>query len=147
MKTAKRFALALALGLALTSVSSFAQTVSTTNKSPAATPPIVVGGKNSVPSSLQALVKKFETERGAYLTQEAALLAKLKNATTPAERAAIRKALQENREDFIAQQKQIREDVRQEITELKDKLNNVELDRLIQQVRQIESSHHHHGKT
>jgi hypothetical protein len=55
--------------------------------------------------------------------------------------------LQENRDEFIAEQKEFRQDLKQEITELKDKLNNAELDRLIEQVKAEAAGHNHHGKT
>jgi hypothetical protein len=149
MRTVKTLALAGLLAAVMAGTSAMAQTTAATNANGAATPPVVVEkGKVPIPADLQALVKKFEAERGVYLTQQKELLARLKNAATPEQRAAIRAALQDNREDFLADLKDFRQDLKTEITELKDKLNNAELDRLIEEVKQgTTATHHHHGKT
>ena len=143
MRAARKLGLAALLVVALVADAAVAQTT-TTNSGSSTLPP---AGKVPIPTDLQGLVKKFEKERSAYLAQQNILLARLKNATTPAQRAAIRAELQQNREEFIADLKEFRQDLKQEITELKDKLNNTELDRLIQEVQHEVDTHNHHGKT
>jgi hypothetical protein len=148
MRTAKTLVFAGLVALALVSHPASAQPTTAAGTNSPSAPEIVNKGKVPIPSDLQSLVKKFEAERGAYLTQQKELLAKLQKATTPAERAAIRASLQENRDDFLADIKEFRQDLKQQITELKDKLNNAELDRLIEEVkREVAANHNHHGKT
>src|SRR5208282_5352211 len=103
--------------------------------------------KVTIPKDLQGLVKKFEAERAAFLGQQRDLFAKLKNATTPEQRAAIRASLQQNRDDFLTVQKEFRQDLKLEITQLKDTLNNTQIDRLLEEIQAAINAHHHHGKT
>jgi uncharacterized membrane protein len=147
MRTAKTVVAGVFLGVALMGGNAMGQTTTTNSAGSTSTSPVTTAkGKVPIPSDLQGLVKKFETERNAYLAQQKALEAKLQDATTPAERMAIRALLQENRDQFIADLKEYRQDLKQEITELKDKLNNAELNRLIEEVRQAAGNNGHHGK-
>src|SRR5271155_2678522 len=83
------------------------------------TPPVIVEtGKVPIPPDIKALIAKFEADRSAFLTEQKALWAKLKNATTEAERQAIRQDLQDNRADFLAQQAQVRQELKHELEEL-----------------------------
>jgi len=110
-------------------------------------PPVIVEkGKVPIPADIQALVKSFELERTAYLDKQVSLLAALKNATTEEQREAIRAQLQKDRTQFLADLKQFRQDLKLEISELKGKLNNAELLRLIAEVKHEIEEHNHHGK-
>jgi len=146
MSATKKVAAIFLLTFAMIGSAAMAQTNTATP--PGTTPPVTSAtGKTAVPADLQALVKKFEKERKAYLAKQKQLEAALQNATTPEERDAIRAALQTDRDDFLADLKDIRQDLKQEITELKDKLNNAELIRAIQATEESIAPHHHHGKT
>jgi hypothetical protein len=142
MKFFKTLAVIGSLGYAIMGHSLLAQT---TAASTAVTPPVVVEPNKDpdrIPDDIKALIKKFEAQRDAYLDEQRILLAKLKNATTAAQREAIRDQLQENRTDFLAELRDFREDLRQEIRELKGKLNNQELRRLIDAVKDTVDGHH-----
>jgi Skp family chaperone for outer membrane proteins len=141
MKIVKTLVLIGSFGFSLLGTPMLAQS---TNSAP---PVIVEKGKVPIPADIKALIAKFEAERGAYLTEQAALVAKLKLATTEAERQAIRQDLQDNRQDFLADLKEFRQDLKQDIQELKGQLNNPELLRLIEEVKKIVENHNHHGKT
>jgi hypothetical protein len=134
-------ALAVWLGFSIFCTSALAQS---TNPAP---PVVVEPGKVVIPPDIKALIAKFEADRSAFLTEQKALWAKLKGATTEAERQAIRQDLQDNREDFLAEQKQIRQELKHELEALEGKLNNAELARLINEIKQILQNHNHHGKT
>ena len=136
MNAANKVALVILLAAGLTAKSALAQATSATgggtNSSATASSSgssigtIVVVGKGNVPipTDLKGLINKFNAERSAYLTQQKELLAKLEKATTPEERAAIRARLQQNRDEFLADLKDFRQDLKQQITQLKDTLNN-----------------------
>ena len=98
-------------------------------------PPVVVVEQGKDPGkilgNLKGLVQKFQSERDAYLAQQNQLQAKLNNATTPGQREAIRNQLQKNRDEFLADLKSYREDLKEMVSQLKGKLNNAELKRLI----------------
>lgn len=114
---------------------------------PPATLPAVVGDKNSnnnqLPAEVTTLLKAFESKRDAYQATQKDLLAKLKNATTPSQREAIRAQLQDNRQAFLAEVRDFREELRQEIRDLKAKINNDELRRLIDQGAGSGDGRHH----
>lgn len=133
-------ALAVWLGFSALGTSVLAQS---TNPTP---PVIVEPGKVPIPADIKVLIAKFEADRSAFLTEQKALWAKLKDATTEAERAAIRQDLQDNRAEFLAEQKQIRQELKHELEELKGKLNNAELARLVNEIKTIVEEHNHHGK-
>ena len=140
MKTLKAFAIIGALGVALAGSKVAAQTSSNQ-------PPVVVSPTSpKIPSDIKALVRTFEMERDAYFAEQKALLEKLKNATTPQQREAIRDMLQDNRDGFLAELREFREELRQEIKELKGKINNQELQELIDKIKdKVQDSHH--GRT
>ena len=137
----KLIALAVSLGFTAFGTSALAQTNNPT-------PPVVVEpGKVPIPADIKALIAKFEADRSAFFTEQKALWDKLKSATTETERVAIREDLQDNRADFLAEQKQVRQEIKHELEELKGKLNNAELARLINEIKAIIDSHNHHGKS
>src|SRR5579871_5868986 len=96
MKTLKTLMAAAALGVFLLGNAAMAQTNTTTP------PTVVPPNADKILDELKGLVKKFEAERDAYLVEQKALLAALKNATTEQQRIAIRQDLEENRDDFLA---------------------------------------------
>ncbi len=155
MNAALKSALMALLAAGLAANSALAQTTSaagngTNAPTTTSTTPVVVGKSNvPIPTDLKGLINKFNKERGAYLLQQKDLLAELEKATTPQERAAIRAQLQQNRDEFLADLKQYRQDLKQQIAQLKDTLNNAEINRLIEEVKQAESDKpgKHHGKT
>ncbi len=140
MKILRNLTLAGALGLALVAGSVRADTNST--------PPVVVDkDKDGVPAELKeikTLVKSFEAKRDAYVEAQKDLLAKLKNATTEEQREAIREQLQDNRQAFLAELRDFRQDLRHELTEIRQIIHNHELERLLEQVKDIEQSIHKH---
>jgi Skp family chaperone for outer membrane proteins len=133
-------AVVTSIGFSLLGTQVLAQTNSTS-------PVIVEKGKIPIPGDIKSLIAKFEAERSAFLTEQEALWDKLKNARTDAERDAIRKDLQDNRQDFLAELKQFRQELKQEIQELKGKLNNKELERLIDEIKKAIADRNHHGKS
>lgn len=107
---------------------------------PTTTPPVVVvpQGDSSqyqdlkgIPPAVQALLVSFDVTRDKYLVQQAVLLAKLKNATTDAEREAIRVQLQANRDAFLASVQAFREELKDELTALKGKISHEEFLRIV----------------
>jgi len=109
--------------------------------------PSVVGDKNpnQLPAEVKTLLAAFEIKRDAYQTTQKDLLAQLKNAPTPEQRAAIRAQLQDNRLAFLAEVRDFREQIREEIRIIKGKINNEELRRPIDSGTGG-SDGHHHGK-
>lgn len=107
--------------------------------------PAVVGDRNpnQLPAEIKALLAAFETKRDAYQAAQKDFLAQLKNATTPEQREAIRAKLQGNRQAFLAEVRDFREELRQEIGDLKHKINNEELNRLIGSGAGSRDGHHH----
>src|SRR5580698_4811680 len=118
MKALKTLMAAGALGMMLMGNAAMAQSTNTP-------PPVVVPpNPGKILDELKALVKKFEAERDAYLTEQKALLAELKNATTEAQRIAIRQDLEDNRDDFLEDLRKFRMELREIISQLKGKINN-----------------------
>lgn len=140
MKIIKSLAIIGALGI---SFAGNRLTAQTSNNPP---PVVVTPTSPKIPGDIKALVRTFEMERDAYLAEQKALLEKLKNATTAQQRDAIRDMLQDNRDGFLAELREFREELRQEIKELKGKINNQELQELIDKIKdKIQDSHH--GRT
>ncbi|HXC98094.1 MAG TPA: hypothetical protein VN048_02050 [Verrucomicrobiae bacterium] len=136
MKALKTLMAAGALGMMLMGNAAMAQSTNTP-------PPVVVPpNPGKILDELKALVKKFEAERDAYLTEQKALLAELKNATTEAQRIAIRQDLEDNRDDFLQDLRKFRMELREIISQLKGKINNAELDRIIEAAKAAADGHH-----
>jgi hypothetical protein len=98
------------------------------------TPPVTTApptGTAGLPAEIVTLITSFDTTRDAYLAQQAALLGQLKNATTAAEREAIRDALQANRTAFLAELKTFRTQLVDDIKALKLKISHAEFLRLL----------------
>jgi hypothetical protein len=106
---------------------------------PPTTPPVVVPHDDKdlyrdlrgAPQDVKDLIIGFDQTRDGYLAQQAVLLAKLKNATTPQEREAIRDLLQDNRQAFLASLKDFRGQLKDELTALKGKISHEEFERII----------------
>lgn len=110
------------------------------------TPPVVVGS-SGVPADLKEikeLVAAFEVKRDAYVEAQKDLLAQLKNATTEQQREIIRAQLQQNRQVFLDELHDLRVDIRHELEEIRHTIHNQELQRLLDQLKQLEQSVHQH---
>jgi hypothetical protein len=101
-----------------------------------ATPPVVVAPHDGVlpgaPVGIKSLILDFAAVRDIYLAKQAVLLAKLNNPnTTPAEAAAIREQLQDNRQAFLDLLKTFRSKLEDDLTALKGKISHEEFLRII----------------
>ncbi len=99
------------------------------------TAPTVVpqdGNLSGVPADIKTLIKDFAATRDIYLAKQDLLLAKLKTATTAAQREAIREQLQDNRQAFLAELKTFRTDLKDDLVALKGKINQAEKLRIIE---------------
>ena len=105
-----------------------------------ATPPVVVVPHDDIdlyrdlrgaPKDIQILIIGFDKTRDKYLAEQALLLIKLKNATTPEEREKIREQLQDNRQAFLAALKDFRSQLKDDLMALKGKISHEEFLRII----------------
>jgi hypothetical protein len=85
----------------------------------------------AVPKEIQSLIFTFNQTRDQYLSQQAVLMAQLKNATTGAEREQIRLQVQANRQSFLDALKAFREQLKEELAALKGKISHEEFLRII----------------
>jgi hypothetical protein len=142
---------ALALAILGVSVSLQAQTTATpgTPTTPATVLPDDKDGVlKGLPAPVVTLLVSFDQTRDKYLAQQRLLLIHLKNATTPEERNAVRLLLESNRDAYLAQLKDFRNDLRDELSDLKGKISSEEKDRIIAAAREISTEgglHHHRG--
>jgi hypothetical protein len=88
-------------------------------------------GPTAVPKEIQSLIETFNQARDQYLAQQAALLAQLKNATTPSDREQIRQQVQANRQSFLDALRSFREQLKDELAALKGKISHEEFLRII----------------
>jgi hypothetical protein len=102
------------------------------------TPPVTAApsGDNDndlkgLPPAVKALLVNFDLTRDQFLVKQDLLLAKLKDATTDAERAAIRLKLEANRDAFLASIQAFREALKDELAALKGKISHKEFLRII----------------
>jgi hypothetical protein len=119
------------------------------------TPPVVVPKDRDdrdllkdlqgAPPEVRDLILNFDKTADAYLLRQRMLLLKLKNATTPEERAAIREQLQDNRQAFLAELKAFREQLKDDLVALKGKITTAELRRILDAARDAtgRSDHRH----
>ena len=100
------------------------------------------------PDNVKTLIVNFDQVADKYLEHQRMLLLKLKNATTDAERAALREQLQDNRQAFLTQLKSFREELRTDLVALKGTLNHAELRRILDAARDAteHTSPRHKGK-
>ncbi len=98
-----------------------------------------------VPDSVKTLILKFDQTRDKYLKQQRDLLAELRNATTAEMRQQIRDQLQANRQDFLAELKSFREELKADLAALKDKISHAEFNRIIDAAHDAGTGHHRRG--
>lgn len=79
---------------------------------------------------IKVLAASFEAKRDAYLAQQKTLLAQLKSATAD-QRTAIRDQLQANRAAFLTELKTFRQEIQDEVREIKAIVHNKEITRLL----------------
>ena len=123
----------------------------------AATPPTTVVPNNDtdlnrdltgVPASIKDLIIGFDKTRDKFLAQQAVLLAKLKNATTDAERDRIRAELQDNRAAFLDALRDYRGQLKTELAALKSKISHAEFLRIVDAAHDAATeggAYHHKG--
>lgn len=142
----------VALLILVLSVALQAQTT-TSATTPATTPATVLpddkdGVLKGLPAPVVTLLVSFDQTRDKYLAQQRLLLVKLKDASTPEEREAIRQKIETNRDSYLAELKDFRSDLRTELTDLSGKISSEERDRIIAAAREISTEgglHHHKG--
>jgi hypothetical protein len=101
---------------------------------PTTTTPTVVphdGDLAGVPADIKTLIVDFAATRDVYLAKQDLLLAKLKLATTDAERDAIREQLQDNRQAFLEALADFRTQLKDDLLALKGKISHAEFLRII----------------
>lgn len=94
------------------------------------TPPDV-SSLNGVPSDIKALLRDFNRTRNQFLAGQDLLRIELNHATTPSERQRIREELQANRLAFLAAQKSLRQQLKDELAALKGKISHEEFLRIL----------------
>jgi hypothetical protein len=106
--------------------------------SPTPTPAVTVAPNGDsgqdlkgLPPAVQALLVNFDLTRDQFLVKQDLLLIKLKDATTDAEREAIRVKLQANRDAFLLSIQAFREALKDELAALKGKISHKEFLRII----------------
>jgi hypothetical protein len=122
------------------------------------TPPVVVPHDKDdldlirdlkgVPDNIKTLILNFDKVRDKYLMEQRLLLVKLRHATTPEEREALREQLQDNRQQFLTELKAFREQLRDDLKAIKNEITAPEFRRIIDAARDAGtdgSLHHHRG--
>jgi ribosomal protein L16 Arg81 hydroxylase len=99
--------------------------------SPGAATPVSASGITDVPLGIQSLILTFDRTRNQFLAQQDRLRIQLNHATTPSERQTIREELQANRQAFLAIQRTIRDQLKQELAALKEKISHEEFLRIL----------------
>ena len=87
------------------------------------------------PANIKTLILSFDQVADKYLQQQRVLLLKLKNATTAAERVAIRAQLQANRQAFLDELKTFRQELRADLQTLKGEITHTEVLRILEAAR------------
>jgi hypothetical protein len=129
MKTIRYLVMA---GISIASVCAPRAVLAQTTPTP---PPVVVVPHDGIlpgaPAGVKTLILDFAAVRDIYLAKQDVLLAKLANATTTAERDAIREQLQDNRQAFLDLLKSFRTKLEDDLTALKGKISHEEFLRII----------------
>jgi len=76
-----------------------------------------------LPADIAKLMREFETDREAFLAKQREIIKTLQGATEE-QRASIRETLRQNREEWLKANTELREQIRQKLQELRDKLPN-----------------------
>ena len=87
------------------------------------------------PDNIKNLILGFDQVADKYLQHQRELLLKLKNATTAAERAAIRTELQANRQAFLDELKTFRQELTVDLQALRGKITHAEVLRILDAAR------------
>jgi hypothetical protein len=102
-----------------------------------------------VPDSVKTLIMTFDQTRDRYLQQQRLLLIKLHRAT-PDEQDQVRQQLQANRQDFLAELKSFREELKTDLQALKGKISHAEFGRIIDAAHNASTAggggHRHRGQ-
>jgi hypothetical protein len=99
-----------------------------------------------VPDNVKTLILTFDQTRDRFLQQQRFWLAKLQHASTPEERDQIRQQLQANRQEFLADLKSFRDELRNDLDSLKGKIGHAEFGRIIDAAHNATSGHRHRGQ-
>jgi len=101
-----------------------------------------------VPDNVKTLLVTFDQTRDKYLVEQRLLLIKLRHASTPEERDQVRQQLQANRQDFLAELKGFREELRTDLQALKGKISHAEFGRIIDAAHDAatDGGHRHRGQ-
>ena len=87
------------------------------------------------PDNVKTLILGFDQVADKYLQKQRVLLLKLKNASTAAERSAIRQQLQDNRQAFLDELKTFRQELRADLQALRGKITHAEVLRILDAAR------------
>ncbi len=125
MKTLKQLALTGALACGLIATALAQDTKPTTGAGGGAGDPATGAGMNGkpmdradLPADVKALVDQLAAARDAFIAEQKALTAKLKDASAD-DRAAIRAELKADAKNFADSTKQLREQIKDRLKELK----------------------------
>jgi hypothetical protein len=101
-----------------------------------------------VPDSVKGLILTFDQTRDKFLQQQNLLLIKLRHASTLEEQEQLRQQLQSNRQDFLAELKSFREELRHDLQALKGKISHAEFGRIIDAAHNASGGggHRHRGQ-
>lgn len=101
-----------------------------------------------VPDSIKNLILTFDQNRDKYLQQQNLLQIKIKHASTSDERDQLRQQLQANRQEFLTELKSFRDELRNDLQDLRGKIGHAEFGRIIDAAHSAttESGHRHRGQ-
>ncbi len=101
-----------------------------------------------VPDNVKKLILTFDQTRDKYLQQESLLKIKLLHATTPQEQDQLRQQLQANRQDFLTELRSFRDELHNDLQDLKGKISHDEFGRIIDAAHNASGggSHRHRGQ-
>jgi hypothetical protein len=101
-----------------------------------------------VPDSIKNLILTFDQNRDKYLQQQNLLQIKMKHASTSDERDQLRQQLQANRQEFLAELKSFRDELRNDLQDLRGKIGHAEFGRIIDAAHSVttEGGHRHRGQ-
>jgi hypothetical protein len=103
---------------------------------------------HGVPDNIKTLIMTFDQTRDQYLAQQHLLQIKLKHAATPEEQEQLRQLIQSNRQEFLADLKSFREELRTDLQSLKGKIGHAEFGRIIDAAHDAstDGGHRHRGQ-
>jgi hypothetical protein len=101
-----------------------------------------------VPDNVKTLIMTFDQTRDKYLQQQSLLQAKLRHAATPEQQDQIRQQIQANRQDFLSELKSFRDELRNDLEDLKGKMGHAEFGRIIDAAHDLttQGGHRHRGQ-